>query len=321
MSVEQHTLDRLTNRYLLRLAVQEVCSTPQFQSRTASLRDLTPAVLEAFGQALLPSHGRVAGNFFSKIKGFLSALTKAPQVWEAIKKFLRVTKITDLVGAISKLIHQAYAGLLHAVNGLFKVFPFYLFRLPKNQVLSLNALLNALLGVLKAKSPKAFHDIGSKIGGFVKGHLLSAQEWWHENGKALMPGLISVLKKVFDNPVMRTALYWYIWNEVTEFEWDLNGLTKAAMGQITMDELLASLPSSGMGALLGKVVSGTFTLLPQAILARMVWLITSHFFSAESGEIKIHWERFALFTHIPEAELKASLGAAAGATAFVWLLH
>ena len=43
------TAQGVADRYTVRMAAREVCSEPAFRTRTASLYDLTPDVMEAFG--------------------------------------------------------------------------------------------------------------------------------------------------------------------------------------------------------------------------------------------------------------------------------
>ena len=306
LSAEDRAINRVANRHLLRLAVREACSVPSFRSRSAALHDLTPDVVEALGQVWLNDGHRVAAGFLGKIKSLLSHLTKAPQVWEAIKGFLKVTKITELPAAITKLVTGAQHLLSKFIHLLFRFFPLNLFTLPKMKMFAFNTALNKLLAHLKAKVPKVFRELAGHIGGFVKNGLVSLDEWTKENLPTLRPMLVKVLKSVFDNPISRAMLYIYIWLRVAEFEWDIHSIVLGFTGQMSLDELLESLPGSGVGYFVGNFAAGMFDLFPAAMIARLTWLVASHLISVEDGDIKVHWDKLSLYTGLPVAELHAA---------------
>lgn len=307
LTAEERALNRVTNRYLLRLAVQEACAAPSFRGRTASLHDLTPEVVEALGSVWLNDGRRVqADGFFGKVKKLLSKLTSAPQVWEAIKGFLKVTKLTDLPGAIHKLVTGAQHLLSKFIHLLFRFFPLNLFTLPKMKLFSFNTALNKLLAHLKVRMPKVFHEMAGHIGAFVKNGLVSFDEWTKDNLPTLRPVFLKVLKTVFDNPVSRAMIYIYIWLRVAEFEWDVHSIVLGFTGQMSMEELVQSLPGSGVGYFIGNFASGMFDLFPAAMIARLVWLVGSHLVSVEGGDIKVHWDKLSLYTGLHIQELQGA---------------
>jgi len=73
--------------------------------------------------------------------------------------------------------------------------------------------------------------------------------------------------------VVVVAVFIFIWMNVLEFEWNLSDLTKALIGNISLGDLLASLPGSALGFLMNGLGVRTFTLLPSALVTRMLWLM------------------------------------------------
>jgi hypothetical protein len=87
------------------------------------------------------------------------------------------------------------------------------------------------------------------------------------------------------------GVYLYIWFSVAEFEWDLKSLTDALAGHLDFPSFLASLPASAVGLLLSSVSSvGTFTLLPYAIAARILFLLGSRYLTWTGSWFSLDWQ-------------------------------
>lgn len=267
MAREAVTIQRIADRHLVYLAALEACRSTGVRLASAGL---TPAVVAAFGEHFyLPQYeGRVAfGSLVKKLKRLVDGFKHVPRLWDKFKKALGVESILDLPGAIKNLATMAVKGIRKVLHKLFDTWPLKIYTLEKGKLASFNSMLDALV----SKSPKLKHLLGSaasKIGDFG------------EMVRQHAPRVVGV---------MMVAIYIWVWLNVVEFEWDLKALVNAVSGALTFPDFMASLPGSAFGFLLRFFGFGTFTLLPAAILVRILYLLKHRYISWTGTWFKVDW--------------------------------
>jgi len=104
------------------------------------------------------------------------------------------------------------------------------------------------------------------------------------------------LAKTLARPLMAAAFIW-VWLNVAEISWDVEGLIRGFTGGLSMGELLGSLPESGIGLLVATLFPGlgTFALLPATIMARLLYLLYRKVLSwVKDKGFVIHWDRIGV---------------------------
>lgn len=305
---------RIAARHQIRQAAREACQSRSFRQRSAALQSFTPEVVEAFGQhfttRLAAGHITAAG-VLKKLQNLVRVFAKAPQLWINLKEhfardfpgapeFRGLRDIPALIRWLPKvldhLVRQGAKLLGKAVEKAFSHLPLSLFTAGERRLLTMNDILNRILAFLKDNAPAAFKRLASKTGAYVKSHVLpSIGAWAQENIPTFLhvgTKAFSLLEKALNHPVILWAVYWYIWSNVTEFEWDAKALGNAATGNLTFRELWASLPGAAFGRLLSLLFSpGTFSLLPYVIAIRLLYCLGAHYLEWNGGQIVPDWQR------------------------------
>jgi len=303
----QRLASRVAARYLIRQASREAyaLSIGFRRGRTAALHDFTPEVVEAFGQGFVEPLARrrvTAAGVAGKIKNLVSLIAKAPQLWAQLKAHLfgdappweGLKSIPAIVKWLPGKLHQLVASCTKLfgkfVEKLFGYNPFSLLAAGPKRLMSVNDFLNRLLGCLKNLAPQALKDFAHKIGGHIEGHLLSFAQWAKEN----TPRIVEIGSKILNSPLVLWPVYWFIWYNVQEFEWDMKSLAKAAVGDMSFADLWASLPGSAIGRAVSAATGfalGNYALLPYAILLRISWAISMHYLERHGIEIVPNWHK------------------------------
>jgi len=264
-------VQRVVDRHLIRLAAREACNTPEFRNRTAHLHDLTPEVLGAFAEGFyLPTHeGRVAfSGLTRKLKKLLDFFRKAPKAWERIKAFLGIKGLTD----IPKVIKDWAMKGLRALKGLLRksteVFPLSMFFVPQNKMPGLTDLVARIM----AKHP-GIQKALSKIHGAA----IHIDKWFNK--------YLPTLKR----PILAAIFIW-VWFNVAELSWDMQGLIAGFTGGISFGELLASLPESGVGFIAAMSGLG-YGALPVVLILRVLWLVANKYLQWVPGKgFRVNWD-------------------------------
>ena len=287
----QTLLQRVSDRYLVRLAVQEVCAERDFRQRRASVQDFNPEVLEAFAEGfyLLGHQGRVAfGNLVQKLKALAGIFTKIPQLWEKFKDLLGIQGVSDLPRAIKDLAKRGYAALRRGVESMFSKWPLKLYTLERGKLRGVDDLIENLIKM----SPKLDHWLRTK----VKPRADQMDMWLRQHAPAL-------------STILVLGVYVWIWWNVTEFEWDLRSLADDLLniigGNITLADLFSSLPSSVLGFLLNALNFGTFTFLPIALAVRILFLLAERYLIWTGRGFALNREQLSEDFGIAEEQLKA----------------
>jgi len=216
--------------------------------------DLTERVLVAVAEGAYLSHGgnvRVA-SLLSKLAELAKALKRFPNLWEKLKELLGIESLSDLPGRIKALLQDAYGALRKLLTKAFETWPLKLFTLPESKLFSVNKALEALM--------KRYPQFGKWLEANVKPRVDQFDKWLKQH-------LPTVSK------VLMVGIYVWLWMNTTEFEWDINGILDAATGHLSLADLLAGLPGTVIGGLLGTFKLGTFSLLPAALAARVLFLL------------------------------------------------
>lgn len=264
---------RVAARHLIRLAARDACRST-FRTRTASV-GLTERVFIACAEgALIPEDGspvRLAGlmDLPRKMIEFAKVVKRFPNLWEKAKEFLGVESLTELPGRVKELAKEGYTALKKIVSGLFNSWPLKLYSLPENKLFSVNSVIESMMS--------RFPQFGSWLKTNVKPRVDQFDKWLKE----YLPNISKVLM---------TAIYIWIWLNVVEFEWDLKGIIEAATGHLSLSTLLASLPGSAIGAMMNSLSLGTFALLPAAMAARLVFLMSKRYLTWTGGGFEFDWE-------------------------------
>lgn len=254
---------RLAVRFTIRMAAREAHhSISSVGAKTAHFQEITPEVLEAFGEFLLP-HGKVAfGNIRQKLQQLGKVFSKSKKLWEAFKDRLGIKSLLELPGAIKDLAKQGYQALRKAVGKMFSTFPLKLFTLEESKLLSVNSLISQWMDKLPGFKKWVQSSVKPKVDQF--------DHWLRKYAPAM-------------SRVLMLAVYIWIWMNVTEFEWDIHSLTDALTGALSLSDLLSSLPGSAIGFLMNSFGFGTFTLLPAALAARLLFLLGKRYLVWDGG--------------------------------------
>lgn len=246
---------RVAARYAARQVAHRVAADLRGGVRTASSDEINGETLAAFVDAFwmpTPLNSRQARvslrSLGKKVKQLGAIFKKAPRLWEDFKRLIGIKSITELPRALKDLAKRGYDALKKILGRAFETFPLKMFLIKGtglndflNKVTAAVPGLDRVLGQIKAR--------GDAIG-----------DWLREHVPAV-------------STVVVVAIFIFIWMNVVEFEWNLSDLSKALIGQIGLGDLLASLPGSALGFLMNGLGFGTFTLLPYALVARMMWLM------------------------------------------------
>lgn len=254
----RHQVRRVAWRVAADLGLDEVTKTASSAghgSEKHSLRGITAEALSAFAEAFwLPQQGGVTlrraslRSLAKRLKKLGQLFKKAPRLWEQFKRLLGVESLTDLPRLLKELAAQGKKTLGRFFGKALNTFPLQIFTIKGTG-------LNDLLRNLSAQVPgldKALSRV--RAGADVLG------DWLREHAPRLSKVLI-------------VAAFIFIWMNVVEFEWNISDLGNALVGNIGLGDLLATLPGSALGLLMNGLGFGTFTLLPAALVARILWLM------------------------------------------------
>lgn len=269
---------RVRDRFLIKGAVQEAYTV---EVRTASWAP-PPVVVEALVQGLweprVGSTDREAIFGIAKAVGkLMGLLKKAPRALPALKRALgldenaslvQLVKSGDLVKRVRELASAGKKALGKVLKKVTETFPLSLFFVAKNKAPGLTDLLARIVN----KSPK-LRALLSK----VKGGIGTVDAFLKKYIPNLSRGLYA-------------AVFIWVWFQVSEISWDIQGIIAGFTGQISLGDLLASLPESGLGAIAALFGLG-YGALPYALIARIVWLVANHYLEWVPGKgVRVKWE-------------------------------
>ena len=242
-------------------------------ARTASAsriahRYLIRTSMDRRANQLVSAFSERKASVLSRIRELGNILTKFPKAWEIIRRVLGISSIQD----IKSIAASAKSVLRKILTRLRETFPLNLFFDGKRKMPSLTEIL--------AKIAKRSPTLDKVMKGVKAG-----ADWIDRMLKKHLPTL--------SKPLL-AAIFIYVWVNVTEISWDLEGILKGFMGQVSLSELFGSLPESGIGALISLTGVGTFYFVPISIVARISWLVANHYITWENGSVIVHWEKMGV---------------------------
>jgi len=264
------TVATVSDRYLILKAAREVYYEESFLHRTAALDDLTPEVLAALGEVLLTHEGRVAfGGLVRRLKKLLNLFRQAPRLWTKFKALLGVEKITEIPKKIKEWAKRGKKALGKVMRKIVEVFPLCIFFVSKKKMPGLTDLMSRIIKVspkMKALLAKVKTNVVDPLDRMLKKHLPTLQK-----------------------PLLAFIFAW-VWFNVAEISWDIEGLIAGFTGSISLGELFASLPESGVGFIAAAFGLG-YGALPVTIALRLIWLVKNHYLEwvPKKGFI-VNWE-------------------------------
>lgn len=277
----------VADRYLVLQTARHICASDQaFGNRTASLRDFTPEVLAAFGEAFVlntatSERHKVAllGGLGRKLKQIWRLIKKAPQVWPKIKEFLGVESAREIPRKIKEWGSRGLKYLKKALGGVLKSNPITaLYFVPRDKMPSLTDMVKRI-STVSDKIKNALSRVNTRI-------IKPIDEYLAKH--PILKGLSA--------PILAAIFIW-VWLNVTEVSWSLDDLIKGFTGNITVSELFSSFPESGIGFIIAVLFPGlgTFALLPFSVMARVLWLLHKKLVAWVKGKgFLIHWDRMGV---------------------------
>lgn len=266
---------RVRDRWLISRAVAGSYTGSMRVAAWAPPAHEVEALVTAFWETRVGSTDREAAGGISKaIKTLLALVKKAPKAWESIKQTLGIDSLNP-VALMKKLKELASAGkkaLGKAFKKIATTFPLSLFFVKQNKAPGLTDLLARIF----QKSPR-MRALLAKI----KSGAGTVDKWL----KKYVPRLSRVLY---------AAVFAYIWLNVAEISWDIQGILAGFTGRISLGELLASLPESGIGAIAASFGLG-YGALPYALIARIIWLVANRYLEWVPGKgLRVKWKEMGV---------------------------
>lgn len=86
------------------------------------------------------------------------------------------------------------------------------------------------------------------------------------------------------------AAFTFIWLNVDELSWELPALVDGFTGNMTLAELIATLPESGLGAISGALFGIGYTIMPYAIVGRLLWMLGRKYLTWDGKKLGVNWD-------------------------------
>lgn len=263
-AVEVPSAQRVAHPYLVRLACQEAHRSASRVARRSVPREVFAAMVEAFldPEALTITAG--FGSILKKVQQFLALLQRAPSLVPKLKGLLG--EMTP--GNLTKWAKEGKDALVKTFAKASREFPLGILFHPKVKAPTLTSLLTKILKE-------------TKVGRFLEERVKPGAKYIDDLFKEHLPTLRRPLY---------AAIFIYIWFSVAEISWDVAGILDGFLGNVSLTDLMVSLPESALGAILASI-GLSFHLLPVMMVARLVWLVAQNYieWDGSSGSFKVHW--------------------------------
>ncbi len=272
---------RVRDRFLIHQAVQKLYAEHNLRTAAwAPPREFVAAIAEGLWEPRQELSVREAGlGILRGVKRLLGLLKRAgKRAWEALSRVLGleelegmsfVQKVKAIAGRAKDLVKRGKAALGKVLKKVSQTFPVSMFFVPKGKMPGLSDLVARILN----KSPRVRAFLQRVKGGAVK-----VDTWL----KKYIPNLSRALY---------AAIFVYVWFQVSELSWDIESILAGFTGNISLGELMASLPESALGLLAASFGLG-YGALPYVLIARLVWLVANQFISWVPGKgFTVHWPK------------------------------
>jgi hypothetical protein len=257
-------------RYLIHKAAREAYFSEDFLYRTAAQDEITPEVLAAFGEAFYVHEGKVAfGNLVRRLKKLLSLFKQAPKLWTKFKAILGVEKLTEIPKKIKEWAKKGKKALGKVMKRIAGTFPLCMFFVSKKKMPGLTDLMARII-----KASPRMKALLAK----VKGNIIDP-----------LDRMLDKYLPTLQRPLL-AFIFAYCWFNVAEISWDIEGLIAGFTGSISLGELFASLPESGIGFIAAAFGLG-YGALPVTFVLRIIWLVKNHYLEWIPGKgFVVKWE-------------------------------
>lgn len=264
-------------RYACYIAIK---TTPMIKGASLVRRDLNINTLEVFGKHIVKTAG--FGGLATKLKQLYEAFQKMPEYWTKFKEMLGITAtntweaIKEFDKKFGAFLGKGKAQLKSMLSKLDKEFDaVHFFLKAYNDMPTFTNVIHYVVDKLPLSVQKVLKGVAKKVKPFAKflDDLLSR----------------SHILKALSVPV-KAYIYWKIWTTVTEISWDIIDIARGMLGMISWEELVESLPESGVGYLLTLLIPdlpggmilkslkiGWNILLPAALAIQMYWLYKNNY--------------------------------------------
>lgn len=136
-------------------------------------------------------------------------------------------------------------------------------------------------------------------------------EWFTEKVQPRADVIDSFLKKYVPNlrRVAVAAVFTFIWLNVDELSWEMSGLVAGFTGNMSLAELLATLPESAIGALSSALFGIGYTIMPYMLAGRLLWLVARKYLTWDGEKFGVNWSLVdkTLFREAPRTPQYATL--------------
>jgi hypothetical protein len=215
----------------------------------------------------------VFAGLWDKVKGLLPA-----NAWDRVKGRLRklkdlFAKAPTLLSEMSKVLFKGGAVTPSALEGLAKQGREVLSKAlgGVRQFMALKKDLPTLTDLIKRTAFGA--GILDKYEQFVKPKADALEVWLKKH----LPTLTRVAV---------AALFIWIWLNVDELSWKPDDILRGFTGQISLADLLLSLPESGIGAISSALFGAGYTIMPYVLAARLMWMLAHKYLEYNGGKWK-----------------------------------
>ena len=262
--MEVPSAQRVAHQQLVQLACQTVHGHANRTARRVVSHDVFASIVEAFLDADGLTITAGFGSILKKVQQFMAFLQRAPSLIPKLKELLG-----DLTpGNLQKWAKEGKDALVRTLTKVSREFPLGIFFHPKVKLPTLTSLLSKIIK-------------DTKVGKFLDEKIKPGATYIDELFKKHLPTLRRPLY---------AAIFIYIWFGVVEISWDFAGILDGFLGNVSLTDLMTSLPESAIGAILVSVGLG-YHFLPVMVVARLVWLVAQNYIEWDvgSGSFKVHW--------------------------------
>lgn len=228
------------------------------------------------------------GRILKKLKGMLpeQVLKSWSKVRGALGKFVGIFKNPKAVKELSKMIGEITPDaikdfLKSGAKAARKVFE------QIKMVLVTPSDIPTLTDLIKRTA------VGAQI-----------SEWFQDNVKPRADIVDQFLKKHV--PTLRrvavAAIFTFIWLNVDELSWEMSSLVDGFTGNLSLSELLATLPESAIGAVSGALFGIGYTIMPYMLLGRLLWMVGKKYLKWDGSKFVVNWQLVdkTLFKNAPQ---------------------
>lgn len=116
-------------------------------------------------------------------------------------------------------------------------------------------------------------------------------DWFTDSVQPRADVIDGFLKKYVPNlrRVAVAAVFTFIWLNVDELSWEMPGLVAGFTGNLSLAELLATLPESAIGALSSALFGIGYTIMPYMIAGRLLWLVGRKYLTWDGEKFGVNW--------------------------------